>query len=95
MTVILPVNRHFLHKADVNATSTNNGRMSDEQIAARLMSLLRENGEMSVREISDALGYRSPPSSLRKVIRILIAAEAIQYTHPESPNAPNQKLVIW
>lgn len=54
--------------------------------------LLECNGEMSVREVAERMGYKSPPSSLRRVIRVLIAFVAVEYTNSDSPNAPNQRI---
>ena len=66
--------------------------MSDEMIADNLRRLLECNGEMSVREVAQSMGYKSPPSSLRRVIRILIVFGAVEFTDPNSPNAPNQRI---
>lgn len=41
---------------------------------------------------TDAMGYRSPPSSLRKVVSALIADGDVEYSIPGSPTAPNQRL---
>ena len=42
--------------------------------------------------VAQSMGYKSPPSSLRRVIRVLIAFGAVEYTNPDSPNAPNQRI---
>ena len=47
---------------------------------------------MSVREVAERMRYKSPPSSLRRVIRVLIAFGAVEYTNSDSPNAPNQRI---
>ena len=47
---------------------------------------------MSVREVAERMGYKSPPSSLRRVIRVLIAFVTVEYTNSDSPNAPNQRI---
>ncbi len=95
LTVVLPVNPAFLD-APKAAQAANGGhnRNSAEEMAATIVELLERNGEMSVREISEAMGYKSPPSSLRNVVRILIAAGRVSYLYPESPNAPNQRLLL-
>ena len=49
---------------------------------------------MSVREISDELGYKMPPSSLRNVLKDMISAGYIRYMYPESPRAPNQRIML-
>ncbi len=68
------------------------GRRSSEDIAKQVVEILRERGDMSVREISDAMGYKAPPSSLRKMISILMAAGTLEYTEPESIRSPTQRI---
>lgn len=63
-------------------------------ITAAVLKLLQENGDMSVREISDEMGYKSPPSSLRNVLKALMDAGYIQYMYPNSPRAPNQRIML-
>ena len=55
-----------------------------------VLSLLA-GGEMSVREISDRLGYAMPPSSLRAVLQSLISQGTVEYTDG-SRRSPKQKL---
>ena len=54
--------------------------------------LLKKYGEVSIREISDSMGYKSPPSSLREVVRILRAASVVEFTEPDSPRSPTQRI---
>lgn len=97
MTVILPVNPYFL-KGDtggnVGPTVKDNARRSTVEITSTVIDLLEENGDMSIREISEAMGYRNPPSSLRNVIRELMRIGHVKYMYPDSPNAPNQRLML-
>lgn len=97
MTVILPVNPHFLKK-EVNVAEgqkgSENRRRSAVEITSMVIDLLEENGDMSIREISEALGYRNPPSSLRNVLKELMRIGRVVYLYPDSPNAPNQRLML-
>lgn len=64
----------------------------EEVMVAEIIRLLKEYGEVSIREISDSMGYKSPPSSLRKVVRILRAASVVEFTEPDSPRSPTQRI---
>ena len=50
----------------------------EEVMVAEIIRLLKKYGEVSIREISDSMGYKSPSSSLRKVVRIQRAARRIR-----------------
>ena len=76
-----------------HSETVNNRQMTEnERISKELMKLLSRNDEMGIREISESMGYRSPPCSLRNIVRILISAGVIEYTEPDSPRSPTQKL---
>jgi ATP-dependent DNA helicase RecG len=85
--IVLNIHRSFL--SDTSATDVKIHRNS-EQMRAAVLSLLSSE-EMTVREISDRLGYRIPPSTLRAAIQVLISERAIEYTE-SSRNSPKQKL---
>ncbi len=72
-------------------------RPTREEVVIRVKTILEENGEMSIREISDIMGYRSPPSYLRREIKFMMAIGLVGYTQPGSPNSPSQKirLLLW
>ena len=38
------------------------------------------------------MGYKSPPSSLRKQIKFMMAIGLVGNTQPGSPNSPSQKI---
>lgn len=91
MTVVLPINPHFLPAEGVKA-GTRTKRRNPEEMASDIIKLLEEYGEMSIREIPDALGYSMPLSSLRSVIGIVVASKAIEYTQPSSMRSPTQAM---
>ena len=64
----------------------------EEEMVAEIIRLLKKYGEVSIREISDSMGYKSPPSSLREVVGILRAASVVEFTEPDSPRSPTQRL---
>ena len=94
LKVVLPVNRHFVQEAaDTGKENMESEPHSkDEEMVTEIIRLLKKNSEMSIREISDSMGYNSPPSSLRKVVRILRAAGVVEYTDPDSLRSPTQRL---
>ena len=66
--------------------------MVAEVMVAEIIRLLKEYGEVSIREISDSMGYKSSSSSLRKVVRIQRAASVVEFTEPDSPRSPTQRI---
>lgn len=66
-------------------------RRSDAELRNDVLSLLADEGKLSVSELSSKLGYQMPPSSLRAVIKNLMAQGRIEYTE-SSKRAPNQKI---
>ena len=64
----------------------------EEVMVAEIIRLLKKYGEVSIREISDSMGYKSPSSSLRKVVRIQRAASVVEFTEPDSPRSPTQRI---
>ena len=83
--IIIPIHKSFLK--DVPDVRSNN---TPGELRASIIALLVE-GDMSVREISDRLGYKRPPSNLRAEIQVLISNRTIRYTDG-SLNSPKQKL---
>jgi len=81
--IVIPIHRSFLveHKG---------AKRSAAEIRSSILSLLSER-EMTVREISEHLGYKNPPSNLRAEIQVLISGGSIEYTS-ESANDPRQRL---
>ena len=70
MTVIIPINPNF--KKNDTAVSDNAQRTSirrtSEELSRCMIRELENNGEMSIRELSNQLGYQgNPPSSLRNL----------------------------
>ena len=64
----------------------------EEVMVAEIIRLLKKYGEVSIREISDSMGYKSPSSSLRKVVRIQRATSVVEFTEPDSPRSPTQRI---
>jgi ATP-dependent DNA helicase RecG len=86
--IVLPIHRSFMTQKE----ECGNGRgRTQGEIRSEVLRLLAENGEMSVKDISDSMGYRMPSSNLRAAIQVLISSRAIEYTD-ESRNSPMQKL---
>ena len=83
--IIIPIHKSFLKDVpDVRSSNTS------AKLRASIIALLAK-GDMSVREISDRLGYKRPPSNLRAEIQVLISNRTIRYTDG-SLNSPKQKL---
>ncbi len=79
-TVILPINRSFLQDSVQDSFKTETPkRRTREEIINSVLQILSVNDEMSIREISDTMGYNSVPSSLRSVVAMLISDGTIEY----------------
>ena len=97
MTVIIPINPNF--KKNDTAVSDNAQRTSirrtSEELSRCMIRELENNGEMSIRELSNQLGYQgNPPSSLRNLLKILLATDVLELTEPNRPRSPNHKIRI-
>ncbi|MBQ8179115.1 MAG: putative DNA binding domain-containing protein [Candidatus Methanomethylophilaceae archaeon] len=90
LTVVLPIHGSFLRDT-VPQPVTGNGRRTRAEIITEVLGLLSRNGEMSIREISDAMGYKSPPTSLKSAVSTLISEGSLEYTDRER-NSPKQKI---
>lgn len=85
-SVVLPIHPGFAPEKEENGR-----RRSDAELRNDVLSLLADEGKLSVSELSSKLGYQMPPSSLRAVIKNLMAQGRIEYTE-SSKRAPNQKI---
>ena len=90
----MTVKKHLVQKiGDTDKeTMVSEPLSKEEEMVAEIIRLLKKYGEVSIREISDSMGYKSPPSSLREVVRILRAASVVEFTEPDSPRSPTQRL---
>lgn len=64
--------------------------LQPESLEVRVLSLL-ENEPLSKSALSTGLGQKEVSGQLNKVIRLLLANEAIEYTIPEKPKSRLQK----
>ena len=71
---------------DSTSNSTSNS-ISEKMV--RLAGALE--GEMSIRDMMDAMGMRSRPMFLNNYLTPALRAGLIERTQPDSPNSPTQK----
>ena len=90
----MTVKKHLVQKnGDTDKeTMVSEPLSKEEEMVAEIIRLLKKYGEVSIREISDSMGYKSPPSSLLEVVGILRAASVVEFTEPDSPRSPTQRL---
>lgn len=90
----MAVKKHLVQKiGDTDKeTMVSEPLSKEEEMVAEIIRLLKKYGELSIREISDSMGYKSPLSSLREVVRILRAESVVEFTEPDSPRSPTQRL---
>ncbi len=84
-----------------NADITNNGgvgsggstlRRSADELRNDILNLLRDRGAVSMREITDALGYSRNAQNVYRMVRNLISEGRIEYTIPDKPSSGNQRI---
>lgn len=75
----------------VSKTKMRTSRRTRQEIIDEVIATLSSNGEMSMRDLSDAMGYRNPPTSLKAVVSMLISDGTLEYTQKERAS-PYQRI---
>lgn len=97
MTVVLPIHEKFIGEIQNDEHVSNEGktgqkRRSRNELRDYVLSLLKEQGELSASEIVHSLGYKTISNTLRSVFKELVCEDLIEYTIPEKMNSRKQKL---
>ena len=86
-SVFLPIHEAFISLAGRTGiappASDNGHKRTRQEIVDEVIGLLSKNGEMSITEISDRMGYRTKPTSLKAAIGALISEGTLEYTMPD------------
>ena len=80
----------FIRKT-VPETNMRTSRRTRQEIIDEVIATLSSNGEMSMRDLSDAMGYRNPPTSLKAVVSMLMSDGTLEYTQKERAS-PYQRI---
>lgn len=101
-TVILPVNRAFLKKDEIQKNdfeqktpSTVKTRRTFEQIKTEILQILENAGSISSSELMEKMGYKTKNASFAKAVKTLINEKRIKYENSENIRDRNQKLMLY
>ena len=90
--VTLPIHPRFMingiQEMMVDKTSATDNLKQD------VLTLIRDNGTLSMRELTNALGYSRNAKNLYSVVRELVSEGRIEYTYPDKITSRNQRLRI-
>lgn len=89
-TVVLHKHSAFIQRAVMKGDRVT-VRRTRQEIIDEVIALLSTNGEMSMRDLSDSMGYKSPPTSLKAVVSMLISDGTLEYTRKERAS-PYQRI---
>ena len=81
------VERDSTSNSTSNSISSTSNSISEKMV--RLAGALK--GEMSIRDMMDAMGMKSRPMFLNNYLTPALRAGLIERTQPDSPNSPTQK----
>jgi ATP-dependent DNA helicase RecG len=85
--VVLPIHAEFLHGVDIASDQI----VSISPMESKILELLG-TGELGRGELADALGVSKRAGSMLRAIDHLVEMKLVEFTHPEAPRSPNQKL---
>lgn len=60
----------------------------------RIESLIRVKGCMSVREVSEAMGYKGVNRRVSETVASMISDGDLEYLHPDKPRSPKQRICL-
>lgn len=96
--VTLPIHPLFINKTGESESDEDQKRVPSrrnrDNLRDQILELLRQNGDMSSKEIAASLGYKNISHALRDVINSMLSSGEIVYLYPDKPNSRNQKICI-
>ncbi|MDR0887654.1 MAG: putative DNA binding domain-containing protein [Candidatus Methanoplasma sp.] len=96
-TTILPVHPEFFISEQESFGLQNEypkSRRGREENKDAILKTLKQNGSMSVKDLSRALGYSAVSPALRKIIDELIDDNYATYLYPDKKRSPKQKIQL-
>lgn len=94
LTVILPVQKSFLSKAQSTIPAKKRSRRTITEIKALILETLEQKGPLPTAQLVSELGYTKLTEAVSKAIKELMAENKISYTEPDKPRSRNQKLKL-
>ena len=101
-TVVLPVHRYYLSSirsnvseevldAPVESDDGKKPRRTRQEIIDEVLSILSERESVTMKELSQLMGYKSQSNSLKAVVSSLVSEGALDYTQ-DSKTSPYQRI---
>ncbi len=91
-TVVLPAHQSFVKTAKTTDAPKRKKRKTKEEVKQSILEILTDGQEHSASSLAIQIGYSRICESLNVVIRELMSEGIIEYTLPDSPKAPSQKI---
>lgn len=82
---VLGIHPDFLEQAKYN---------NDSPIEDRIASVLRSSGCLSLREISQSLGYKGINKTVSEAVKGMISEGRLEYLIPDKPRSPKQRICL-
>ena len=76
----------------MNPSDSHRARRTNGELKTEIKSLLRDRGAMSMRELTDALGYSRNAQNVYRAVRDLVMEGTAEYTLPDRMSSRNQRI---
>lgn len=83
---------HERFKKPESATVGAAPRRSQDDLILEILAILRDNGSMSMRDITSALGYSRNARNVYSAVRTLVEAGKVEYVYPDKMSSRNQRI---
>ncbi|MGN0137257.1 MAG: hypothetical protein ACI381_01415, partial [Candidatus Methanomethylophilaceae archaeon] len=67
-------------------------RKTADELKTDIMVVLRDRGAVSMRELTDALGYSRNAQNVYRIVRDLVSEGRVKYTIPDKISSRNQRI---
>ena len=90
--VTLIINESFLSQGEKVVSTVTESRRSNGELKTEIRTLLRDRGVMSMKELTETLGYSRNAQNVYRAIRDLVDEGAVEYTLPDKMSSRNQRI---
>ena len=90
--ITILINESFLKRNRVDTSPVTESRRTNGELKTEIKSLLRDHGAMSMRELTDALGYSRNAQNVYRAVRDLVMEGTAEYTLPDRMSSRNQRI---
>ena len=86
------INESFLSQGEKVVSTVTESRRSNGELKTEIRTLLRDRGVMSMKELTETLGYSRNAQNVYRAIRDLVDEGAVEYTLPDKMSSRNQRI---